>query len=193
HGPEPVARAGEPGRGKAAGRTSVLRGKKEVTTPRGRARALIRGPRSNMTLRQRLLLTLTPSLVLLAALAGAGILLLQLVSDRMGEILHENYDSVVFMMSLNEALERIDSSFNYAMLGDEAAARAAYAANWKRYQDELRREQNNVTLEGEQELVDRLVELTAEYRRAGDTFFTPGRPLEARRADYLGRAGEKGL
>src|SRR5262245_29697530 len=146
-----------------------------------------------MTLRQRLLLTLTPSLVLLALLGGVGIFLLQLVSNRIGEILHENYDSVVFMVSLNEALERIDSSFNYAMLGDEEAARSAYAANWRRYQKELRHEQNNVTLEGEQELVDQLVGLTERYRADGDRFFTPGRAPEDRRADYLGAPGRKGL
>ena len=37
----------------------------------------------------------------------------------MGKILRENYDSVIFMRDLNEALERIDSSFQFALAGRE--------------------------------------------------------------------------
>src|SRR3954469_22966514 len=95
-----------------------------------------RGPR--MTLRQRLVLTLAPALVLLAALGGVGIFLLNRVSQRINLILRENYDSVRAMVELNEALERIDSSFNFALLGGEKAenrARKAYHDNWEKYYD----------------------------------------------------------
>ena len=103
-----------------------------------------------MTLRQRLLLTLLPTLLLLAGLGTAGAVLLHRLSDRIGDILSENYDSVVFMVDLNEALERIDSSFTYALLGQEQKAREQYRTNWRLYEESLRKEQNNVTLPGEQ-------------------------------------------
>jgi two-component system, NtrC family, sensor histidine kinase KinB len=146
-----------------------------------------------MTLRQRLLLTLLPTLLLLAVLGAAGVAVLQRVGGRINLILRENYDSVVAMVGLNEALERIDSSFNFAMLRQEKKAYDQYRANWPAYEENLRKEQNNITLPGEQELVDELVKLTREYRKMGDSFFRPGRTTAQREADYLGSRGKKGL
>src|SRR5438270_13961099 len=124
-----------------------------------------------MTLRQRLLLTLVP-LVLLLALPGAvGIALLYRVSGRIDLILKENYDSVKYMVELNEAVERIDSSFNLALLGQEKTARELYDRNWKKYLDNLRGERANITLPGEKELVAELDQLTEQYRHEGDAFY----------------------
>jgi signal transduction histidine kinase len=145
-----------------------------------------------MTLRQRLLLTLVPSL-LLALMGAVGVGLLLRVSQRINAILRENYDSVKAMVALNEALERIDSSFNFALLGEESRALAQYRDNWKLYETALHEEQRNITLPGEQEAVDRLVELTLFYRTKGDVFFSPGRPVEMRKKDYLGEKGKGGL
>lgn len=145
-----------------------------------------------MTLRRRLLLTLVPSM-LLALLGAVGIGLLYQVSHRIRAILTENYDSVVFMVALNEALERIDSSFGFALLGEEDRAREQYRTNWAKYEQNLRLEQANVTLPGEQDEVDHLVDLSRRYRLEGDRFFRPGRSAELRRAAYLGTPDGEGL
>ena len=127
-----------------------------------------------LSLRQRLVLTILPSLVLPATLGAIGIVLLGRVSNRIDDILHENYDSVVFMVGLNEALERIDSSFNYALLGREKDAYQDYQRNWAEYERNLEGESRNITiLPDEQILFDRLKELTAQYRAKGDEFFAP--------------------
>jgi signal transduction histidine kinase len=144
-----------------------------------------------MTLRQRLLLSLAPLVVLLALLGGVGIALLFRVSARIDLILKENYDSVVYMVDLNEALERIDSSFNLALLGQEKAARAMYDRNWKEYRKQQRAEQENITLPGEAELVAELDRLTELYRSEGDAFYRA--PPESRSALYLGSPGTEGL
>src|SRR5690242_8195402 len=112
------------------------------------------------SLRRRILLTLAPLLLLLAVLGGAGVVLLQRLGDRTDRILRENYDSVRAMFRLNEALERIDSAFQFAVAGREAEARQAYADNWPQYDEQLRVEANNITLPGEAELVARLTDLT---------------------------------
>src|SRR5262249_5201170 len=107
------------------------------------------------------------------------------------EILRENYDSVKAMERLNEALERIDSSFQFALSGREADARSGYEANWKMFEDHLRAEQKNITIyPQEPELVRRLEEQRSRYRQRGDRFFArrPGDP--ARTEDYFG-AGEE--
>ena len=147
-----------------------------------------------MTLRQRLVLTLAPSLVLLAALGAVGIFLLDRVSQRINLILRENYDSVKAMVGLNEALERIDSSFNFALLGDEDRAHEAYLDNWRLYREQLAEEKRNITiLPQEQILVDRLEELTEQYRKAGDAFFALPADEGLRRAAYRGTWYEWGL
>jgi signal transduction histidine kinase/HAMP domain-containing protein len=140
-----------------------------------------------LSLRRRILLTLTPLLLLLALLGAAGVVLLYHIGGRIDLILRENYDSVRAMFRLNEALERIDSSFQFAIAGQEADARQAYADNWPRYDEQLRVEQNNITLPGEAELVDRLVELTRRYRQQGDQFYARPAGAAERARDYFGR------
>jgi signal transduction histidine kinase len=124
-----------------------------------------------MTLRYRILITLLPLLALLAVLGAAGAVLIHRLGGRIDLILRENYDSVIAMERLNEALERIDSSFQFALAGREAPAREQYARNLKPYEDALDLERHNITLPGEQELVDELVRLTAHYRAQGEAFY----------------------
>ena len=76
-----------------------------------------------LSLRRRILLTLTPLLLLLALLGGVGAILLERLGNRINAIMRENYDSVRAMEQLNEAVERIDSSFQFALAGKEASAR----------------------------------------------------------------------
>src|SRR5262249_44244953 len=134
-------------------------------------------------------LTLAPLLLLLAILGGAAAWLLYRLGGRIDAILRENYDSVVFMERLNEALERIDSSFQFALAG-EAKAKEQYDANWPIYHLKLKREQDNITLPGEDELVAQLTHLTEQYRRLGEAFYA--RPVTSqaeRRQDYFGPSG----
>ena len=50
----------------------------------------------------------------------------------------QNYDSVVYMRDLNEALERIDSSFQFALAGREKQSHKQYQANWKLFEESHR-------------------------------------------------------
>jgi signal transduction histidine kinase len=135
-----------------------------------------------LSLRSRIFLTLLPLLVLLAILGSAGAWLLYDLGGRIDVILRENYESVLAMERLNEALERIDSSFQFALAGEEDKARAQYAASWGPYRDAQATEERNITLDGEGELVKQLTELTMRYQAAGDEFYhlPPG---DARRHD----------
>jgi signal transduction histidine kinase len=130
---------------------------------------------------------LAPLVVLFALLGGAGIALLYRVAARIDRILKENYDSVKYMVALNEALERIDSSFNFALLGEEKSAREMYDQKWMIYADNQHKEQHNITLPGEKELVEQLDRLTDHYRAEGDAFYAG--PPAARSALYFGSEG----
>jgi len=76
-----------------------------------------------LTLRSRILLLLVPPLVILLGLAGAAGMTVLHLGGRIDAILRENYDSVIAMQVLNEALERIESAFQFALADQEGKAR----------------------------------------------------------------------
>ncbi|HEV3263135.1 MAG TPA: ATP-binding protein, partial [Gemmataceae bacterium] len=85
-----------------------------------------------------------------------------------------------------EALERIDSSFQFALVGQEYKAREQYRKNWEAYLKNLDFERQNITLPGEGELVSKLDRLTVHYHGQGDRFYTD---LPVLVAGTLGLAG----
>lgn len=142
-----------------------------------------------LTLRARIYLTLVPLLALLAVVGIAGAVLLYHLGNRIDAILRENYRSVIYMERLNETLERIDSSFQFALAGREDQARRQFAENWPIYRENLRLQYENITLPGEQELTDRLSALTAQYRARGDAFYNRAADERQRTQDYFGAGG----
>ena len=142
-----------------------------------------------LTLRFRIVLAIIPMLLLLAAVGSAGVVLLLRLGGRIDGILRENYRSVSYMERLNESLERIDSSFNFALSGREEQARSQYDANWPTYAENLQREQGNLTLPGERELVEQLTQLTESYRQRGDLFYGKPSNDSQRVAEYHDPSG----
>ncbi len=147
-----------------------------------------------LTLRQRIFLTLAPLLLLLAVVGSAGVALLLRLGNSVNAILRENYASVIAMERLNEALERIDSSFQIAMSGGGDAelqekARRQYEQNAQIYLENVKIEQNNITLPGEGALVDQLTQLTEQYRSIGDAFFTGSEDEADRKLAYYRKSG----
>src|SRR5262249_20797835 len=124
-----------------------------------------------LTLRKRIVLTLLPLFILLAIVGGAGAILLYPLGRSLHLILRDNYSSVIAMERLNEALERIDSSFQFALSGKGEEASRQYRENWKSYREALDNEANNITLPGEADLVAQLTALTEAYQRQGDQFY----------------------
>ncbi|MFO0845651.1 MAG: ATP-binding protein [Gemmataceae bacterium] len=140
-----------------------------------------------LPLRHRIFLTLAPLLLLLAILGSAGVVLLYRLGNSTKAILRENYDSVIAMERINEAMERIDSSFQFALAGRIDKSHEAYTKNWQDYDESLRQEQNNITLPGEAELVERLTTLSGQYRARGDAFYAS--PERERHPIYFGPDG----
>ena len=144
-----------------------------------------------MTFRRRIIVAMVPLFALLVALGGTGTILIYHLGNRIDEILRENYDSVIFMRDLNEALERIDSSFQFALAGREKESYKQYEASWKLYDAALSKEQHNITLPGEGRLADELATLSDQYRRQGEEFFK--RAAQTRDKFYFGEKNVPGL
>ena len=142
-----------------------------------------------MTFRRRILIAMLPLFTLLVALGMTGTFLIRNLGKQVDDIIHENYDSVIFMRDLNEALERIDSSFQFALVGREKQSYKQYQENWDKYQESLKREQGNITLPDEGELVAQLTDLSKTYRAMGDAFYHG--PPHDRDALYFGRDADK--
>jgi len=138
-----------------------------------------------MTFRRRILIAMLPLFTLLVVLGTTGTFLIRNLGNQVDDIIHENYDSVIFMRDLNEALERIDSSFQFALVGREGQSFKQYQENWISYQKSLGDEQRNITLPGEGELVARLTDLSQAYRALGDAFYQG--PAADRDALYFGK------
>jgi NtrC-family two-component system sensor histidine kinase KinB len=151
------------------------------------------------TLRQRILVTLLPLLILVAVLGSAGVIFLHRLGGSINVILRENYDSVIAMQDLKESLERIDSSFQFMLVAGglkdqkertslENKARQDYKENWKLFRAALKTEGGNITIHpAEDDLFNRLAELTERYQRLGQQFYL--RAGGVRHVDYYGDGG----
>ena len=144
-----------------------------------------------MTFRRRIILALLPLVILLLLLGGVGTMLIYRLGDRIDRILHENYDSVVYMRDLNEAAERIDSAFQFALATREQESRKQYDDNWQAYEASLAKERRNITVPGEADVVDRLTAVSLRYHQQGEAFFAGSGP--ARSELYFGRPERPGL
>jgi signal transduction histidine kinase len=147
-----------------------------------------------MTLRARILLSLAPLAFLIIVLGIAGFLLLDRMGGRIDAILRENYRSVRAMHHMNEATERIDSSFQSALVGREAEAAKQFEAGWSAFDEQFDIESKNITVHPiEDELVEKLRALREDYRNRGRRFHALPAGSDARAAAYLGRPGDPGL
>ena len=119
-----------------------------------------------MTFRRRIIVAMIPLFMLLAVLGGTTIVLLYYLGGRIDAIFRENYDSVVYMRNLNEALERIDSSFQFALAGREKNPPSNTRIIGTLYETDLVKEQHNITLPGEKEIwSSSLTALSKQYRQ----------------------------
>ena len=146
------------------------------------------------SLRRRLILSVAPLAIALVVLGAIGLVVLFEMGGRIDAIMKENYVSVRAMNQLDESLERMDSSFQFALAGREADARKQFDVNWTAFEAQFRVEEKNITiLPAEQELVDRLRILKDDYRIQGTRFFNRPSGSPERVSDYFGRPGEPGL
>ncbi|MBV8611850.1 MAG: HAMP domain-containing protein [Singulisphaera sp.] len=123
------------------------------------------------TLQTKLLIGITPLLAIMVGLGLWAIVMFSRLGNNIDVILKENYRSVLAAEGMKESLERMDSSFLFAIGGEEAQAQEQFREYRPVFERNLRIEQHNVTLPGEQQMVDTLTELRTRYFGLAERFF----------------------
>ena len=138
------------------------------------------------TLRSRLLIGIAPLLALMVGLGLWAVVMFSWLGGSIDVILRENYRSVLAAQSMKESLERMDSAFLFAIGGKEARGRDQLRESRPEFERNLRIEQGNITLPGEQELADELTSLYGRYVVLSDQFFAlPPAESEGRMSVYF--------
>src|SRR5450631_1367559 len=116
-----------------------------------------------MTLNRRLLLGITPVMVIFLAVGIYAIFLFSKLGGAIDVILRENYRSVVASQNMKEASERMVSGLLIMLSGQEARGKQLFQQYTPVFEQNLDVESHNITLPGEGDLEKKVCQLHARY------------------------------
>ena len=139
-----------------------------------------------MSLRTKLVLASCGPLLILLVVSLISIRTITESGKTLDRIFRENYNSVVAALSMKQAIVEIERGAE-ASVWEGSADRAVLDAAVLKFSRNLKFQQGNVTLPGEQEVTDRLTELWKTYRSELETFLKEPETPAARRDFYRTR------
>ena len=139
-----------------------------------------------MGIRTKLVIAFAGLLLLVAVVGGLSIHTLNESSQAIERIMRENYDTVAACDHMKVALEKLDRQAELCLWEDRPEVCRQSQSVLGEFDKNLRFQQGNVTVPGEQELTDRLAESWKGYRRDLDNFY-PVSDLAQRREFYRHR------
>jgi NtrC-family two-component system sensor histidine kinase KinB len=122
-----------------------------------------------MTFRSKLMLTMAPLVVALAAVGVVSGMVTGILARQPGHIWKDNYRSVLAAQRMKESLEHLHESTLLELLGQERASRAL-ASSMEKFERELAAESRNITEAGEAEAVAKLQAHWDQLKRVLDQF-----------------------
>jgi two-component system, NtrC family, sensor histidine kinase KinB len=132
----------------------------------------------------RIFFGIAPILLLVAGIGIYAIILFRSLGGKIDLLLKENYRSVVAGQQIKESLERMDSAVFFTLVGEDARGRQMYQENEPIFAENLRIEEHNVTLPGEQALADSLHSLFTNYRTEIAKFWSLSDPNQKRQVYF---------
>jgi two-component system, NtrC family, sensor histidine kinase KinB len=136
-----------------------------------------------MGIRTKLVIAFAGLLLIVTAVGGVSIHTLNESSKAIARILRENYDSVAACDHMKGAQERLDRQAELCLLDDRSDVCKHSEVVLSEFEKNLRIQQGNVTLPGEQELTDKLTAAWKGYRQDLENFYKLP-DLSARREFY---------
>jgi len=137
-----------------------------------------------ITLNRRLLLGITPVLLILLAVGIYAIVLFQHLGGAIDVILRENYNSVVASQNMQIAAERMNAGLLLTLGGEEQQGKALFQQYNPMFETNSDVEAHNITLPGEGDLEHTVQQLHAKYLAAANQFFALPSGNPNRRALY---------
>jgi PAS domain S-box-containing protein len=138
-----------------------------------------------MTLRSKILLAELPLAACLALVGFLSVGTISSLGQRSDRILRDNYRSVLAAQQMKESIERIDSAALFVLIGERESAMQEASPHRKRFEEELRAQEGNISETGEQETTDRLRQRWQGYQSDFDRLLTM-EDLKAAKGFYLG-------
>jgi NtrC-family two-component system sensor histidine kinase KinB len=135
-----------------------------------------------MSFRTKLILAFSGPLAILILLGLVSIRTITMSSHTLQTIFRENYDSVAACLKMKDAIQEMDRTAETFLR--EGVKDKRISAREGAFTDNLRFQQGNVTLPGEQELTDTLAKQWNVYRTLLEQFFTLSPEGNARRDFY---------
>jgi two-component system, NtrC family, sensor histidine kinase KinB len=136
-----------------------------------------------MSIRTKLVIAFAGLLLIVAAVGVVSIHTLNESSQAIARILRENYDSVAACDHMKGAQEKLDRQAELCLLEDRPDICKRSETVLSEFENNLRIQQSNVTLPGEQELTDSLAAAWQGYRQDLEKFYKLS-DLNARREFY---------
>lgn len=122
------------------------------------------------SVRTKFLLSQLPLVVALLVLSGIALSTISLLGENAQNILHDNYRSVLAAQKMKESIERMDSGALFLIAGQTKLGRAQAEHNQRRFEEQLRIAEGNITEIGEAESVRQLRTHWTVYQREFDAF-----------------------
>src|SRR3954469_6948398 len=123
-----------------------------------------------MSLRTKLLAGYLVFVAAIIVLGGWSAWRLRDMGDVSRRIISNNYDSVVAAQEMKESLERQDSAALFALLGARDRAEAQRREHRARFDSNFQKAANNITEQGEPEIIETIGRDRDAYYQMFDTF-----------------------
>ncbi len=124
-----------------------------------------------MGIRTKLVIAFVGLLLIVAAVGVVSIHTLNESSQAIARILRENYDSVAACDNMKVALEKLDRQADLCLLEDRPDVCRQSEPVKREFEKNLRFQQRNITVPGEQGLTDRLTDAWKSYTRNLENFY----------------------
>lgn len=123
------------------------------------------------TLKGKILLGFAVMILILAGVVGWSIYNFESLSNAINDILVENYRSIKASDSMVESIERQDSALLLLLRTSEEQGQEIFRRNEKEFYTWLARAEDNITIEGEGAILEKINEKYFEFVSSFDQFF----------------------
>ncbi|MGM0604026.1 MAG: histidine kinase dimerization/phospho-acceptor domain-containing protein, partial [Bacillota bacterium] len=123
------------------------------------------------TLKSKMLLGFAVMIIIIAGVVGWSIYNFEILSSAINDIMVENYRSITASDSMVEAIERQDSALLLLIRAPEDRGQEIFRRNEKEFYSWLARAEDNITIEGEGEILSRINDNYIKFISSFDNFY----------------------